>query len=564
MGSSGKINKIFLEDQVMEEMKLRFLFLFVVLGLFAAVPASGDPWFLLDSELEWGEGQASGGIYGMDAVEWYDNYMPQWNAFLEEGEPYPTDTNFLSPELYVYGGGGGGGLEPNDAGLVMYWGPNTIPDGEYGSAFKYDYLVDPDLTNCTITVTVTAPQFNPGTAAQITQVSLGLQDVPTPANPAGAIRSWYWNVGPPPAPIQWNTPTTVTIDLSKTGLTAATPAATGYMSNPGFSLKTVQWIIVDENGKWVGNPQNAPAPGGVITGMWNYWHNLFVTANVGGGGSEAVNSKWYIKWSQPPTIIDPNENPPLIWGWDELSHHDGPNMVADDWLCKDDRPVTDIHWWGSFIGWRQPKLPPVRPKGFHIGIWTDVPAGVDSDFSHPGEMIWDNYCTNWVWNFAGYDVDPQERPEREMEACFQFTQLLSQDEWFHQEPNETADGTIYWLSIAADYDPADYENPDFYPWGWKTRRHHFNDDAVTIWSLIYPDGSTWPVPISTLGVGAKWNVGAAPPGPGEPIWYNESWDLAFELTTNEGLDADLNADGIVNFIDFASFADMWLMVIPIP
>jgi hypothetical protein len=221
--------------------------------------------------------------------------------------------------------------------------------------------------------------------------------------------------------------------------------------------------------------------------------------------------------------------------------------------------VTDIHWWGSFIGWRQPTLPPIRPRGFHIGIWTDVPVGPNNDFSHPGEMIWENYCTNWVWNFAGYDVDPQERPDREMEACFQFTQLLSQDEWFHQEPNETADGTVYWLSIAADYDPEDYDNPDFYPWGWKTRRHHFNDDAVVIKGLVYPTGETWPVPLLILAVGAKWN------GTGGPIWAeDESWDLAFELTTNEGLDADFNADGIVNFIDFATFADMWLMVIPIP
>ncbi|MCJ7693413.1 MAG: hypothetical protein MUO22_08370 [Sedimentisphaerales bacterium] len=550
----------------MEEMKLRFLFLFVALVFIATVPASGEPWFLLDSELEWAEGLTGGNIYPMGPPEWQGDYMPQWGAFLEEGEPYPTDTEFVTPGLYEWGGGGSGGLEPNDAGLVMYWGAPDMNDANYCAAFKYDYLLDPDLTNCTITVTVTAPQFTPGGPSQITQVSLGLQDSLTAATP-GAIRSWYWNVGPLPAPIQWNTPTTVTIDLSKTGLTAATPAATGYMSNPGFSLKTVQYIIVDENGQWVGGLQPAPPPGGVIAGMWNYWHNLSVTQNVGGGGSEAVNSKWHIKWSQPPTIIDPDANPPLIWGWDELSHHDGPNMVADDWLCKDDRPVTDIHWWGSFIGWRQPTLPPIRPKGFHIGIWTDVPVSANNKFSHPGEMIWDNYCTNWVWNFAGYDVDPQERPEREMEACFQFTQLLSQDEWFHQEPNEDAAvGTVYWLSIAADYDPADYDNADFYPWGWKTRRHHFNDDAVTIWSLVDPTGApSWPG--GPLGIGVQWNDSAADPGPGEPITWpteDESWDLAFELTTNEGLDADLNADGIVNFIDFATFADMWLMVIPIP
>ena len=539
----------------MEKMKLKFLFLFVALVFIATVPASGDSWFLLDSELEWAEGLTGGAIYPMGPPEWNGDYMPQWEAYLLEGDPYPLGTEFLSSGLYEWGGGGDGGLEPNDAGLVMYWGGPDMNDGEYCAAFKYDYLVDPDLTNCTIKVTVTAPQFTPGGPSQITQVSLGLQDT------SGAIRSWYWNVGPLPAPIQWNTPTTVTIDLSKTGLTAATPTATGYMSNPAFSLKTVQWIIVDENGTWVGGLQPAPPPGGSIPGMWNYWHNLSVTQNVGGGGSEAVNSKWYIKWSQPPTILDPNENPPLIWGWDELSDYNGPQITADDWQCKDDRPITDVHWWGSFIGWRQPKLPPILPKAFHIGIWTDVPVSANNDFSHPGKLIWENYCDNWVWNFAGYDVDPLERPEREMESCFQFTQLLSQDEWFHQEPNDdatAAGGTVYWLSIAAMYRPGDYDDPDFYPWGWKTRKHHFNDDAVRIFGLNMDPagGASWPGAL--LGIGAEWEVG-------EPIWLlDESWDLAFELTTNEGLDADLNADGIVNFIDFATFADMWLMVIPIP
>ncbi|MHC4068585.1 MAG: DUF7901 domain-containing protein [Planctomycetota bacterium] len=556
----------------MEKMKLKFLFLFVALVFIVTVPASGNSWFLLDSELEWGGSLLPPEhVYPMSSLSEWNDYMAQWELFLEEGDPYPTDTNFVSSDLYVYGGGGSGETpnDPCDAGLVMYWGPPE--DGEYASAFVYDYLLDPDLTNCTITVTVTAPQFNPGPPpSQITQVSLGLQNPPTAVNPGGAIRSWHWNVGPPPAPIQWNTPTTVTIDLSKTGLTAATPAATGYMNGVGFSLKTVQWIIVDENGQWVGGPQNVPTPGQQILAMWNYWHNLSVTQNVGNGGSDAVNSKWHIKWSQPPTILDPNANPPLISGWDELSDYNGPNMVADDWQCKDDRPVTDVHWWGSFIGWRQPYLPPILPKAFHIGIWTDVPVDPNNIFSHPGKLIWENYCDNWVWNFAGYDVDPQGRPEREMEACFQFTQLLSQDEWFHQEPNETTDGTIYWLSIAAMYKPGDYDDPNFFPWGWKTREHHFNDDAVRIWSLTDDPaggGLTWPGGGLLVGIGAQWNDAAALPGPGEPIWWptvNDSWDLAFELTTNEGLDADLNADGIVNFIDFSHFADMWLMVIPIP
>ncbi|MCK4998519.1 MAG: hypothetical protein KAS23_03255, partial [Anaerohalosphaera sp.] len=39
-----------------------------------------------------------------------------------------------------------------------------------------------------------------------------------------------------------------------------------------------------------------------------------------------------------------------------LTHH----IVADDWRCKDDRPVTDIHWWGSYEDYTD-DIPPLGP-----------------------------------------------------------------------------------------------------------------------------------------------------------------------------------------------------------
>ncbi|UCC23456.1 MAG: hypothetical protein JSW23_05225, partial [Planctomycetota bacterium] len=338
----------------------------LVVYLMAVGPALANKEFLLDTELDWLEGLGGGGIYGMSPLGWED-YMVQWEAFVEEGNtPYPDDV-FVTPELYVWGGGGGGGLEPCDAGLVMYWDTNSLPDGNYSSAWIFDYQEDPDLRNCTITVTVTAPQFSPQPPhSQINQVSLGLQNLPLLGGP---IRAWYWNCGPG-NPIPWNTPVTITIDLSKTGVAAATPTASSYFSNPAFNLATVQFIIVDEGGTWVGGPQNAPPPGGAIPGMWNYWHNLVVSANP---PPASVPGKWYVKWSQPPEPVDPNGDPPVFLGWDELSDYNNGPIVADDWRCEDDRPVTDIHWWGSFIGWNLPLPPKVMPKKFHIGVWNDIP-----------------------------------------------------------------------------------------------------------------------------------------------------------------------------------------------
>ena len=43
--------------------------------------------------------------------------------------------------------------------------------------------------------------------------------------------------------------------------------------------------------------------------------------------------------------------------------------MADDWKCTDRRPVTDIHWWGSYKKWDKAEAPPspVGPDKFHIG-----------------------------------------------------------------------------------------------------------------------------------------------------------------------------------------------------
>jgi hypothetical protein len=512
---------------------------------------SCKPYFRIDKEEEWQEALSSGHVHGLTSTEWAD-YMAQSSDpdAQKEGLPYPS-TTFLPPELYVYGGGGGGGRDPSDAGLVMHWNTTGL-NGTFASAYKYDYLLDPDLSNCTISVAVTAPQFDLN-GSQINQVSLGLKNIPAVGGP---IRAWYWNCGAAGsgAPITWGTPTVITIDTAKVGLNAATPAATGYVSNPGFNIKAVQWIVLDENGNWVGGQNPAPGPGGAPMFLWNYWHWLTVSPKT------TLSKEYYTKWSQPPVVADSNY-PPIIFGWDELSSFGLP-VVADDWKCTDNRPVTDIHWWGSFIGWNQPYPPPIVPNAFHIGIWTDVPDDPcnPNDFSHPGWLIWENYCDNFVWNFAGNDRDPRIpgdpcHPTEPTDSCFQYNQLLTQEEWFYQEHGTDPNGRVYWLSIAPIYDNS---NPGPYPWGWKTRPHFFNDDAVSIQQV-----SVWP-PV----VGATlWKGGIPIKWPSYPSPEGITWDMAFELTTNapdptKPPSADLNHDGIVDFYDFAIFANQWLTAGP--
>jgi hypothetical protein len=507
-----------------------------------------NPYLKIADYNEWQGSLSSGHVYAMGHQDW-EYYMLQWEEFVVEGNSYP-DSNFLQaqpPEgtLYVYGGGGGGGAsDPCDAGLVMGWGYAGMPAGSYSSAWKFDYLKDPDLSNCIITVVVTAPN-------SVNVVSFGLQNAPAPGGP---IRAWYWNCGAAGsgAPITWSVPTQIKIDTTQVGVAAATPVASAYANNPAFNLQNVQWLIVDEDANWVGGPNPVPAPGG-FQFLWNYWHWLLISPKT------TLSKDYYKKWSQPPVVLDAN-NPPLFLGWDELSDYNMVQIVADDWQCKDDRPVTDIHWWGSFIGWNEPYPPSVVPKAFHIGIWTDVPdpnLSNPNDFSHPGTLVWENYCDNFVWNFAGYDSDPRVyhdpcAPMEPNEACFQYNQLLSQDEWFHQEPNHSdPNGRVYWVSISAIWPSG--TKP--YRWGWKTRPHYWNDDAAKT-NLFNPAGRP------TLD--SVWVNGTPIQYPPYPNPDSVSFDMAFELTTNrpayadDPMPGDLNGDKIVNFYDLAILADNWL------
>jgi hypothetical protein len=247
----------------------------------------------------------------------------------------------------------------------------------------------------------------------------------------------------------------------------------------------------------------------VMDDMGNSWDTAFQLTTVQSG-------ELYIKWSQPP---EPYTPPDAFNGWNELSVYAGRQIVADDWICKGNQPVTDIHWWGSFIGWGQNVLPAnAMPAAFHIAIWTDVPPN-GAGFSHPGVVLWETYCENFTWQFVGWDIDPRDPLHAVPEACFKFEQELTPDQWFYQWPGDN----VYWISIAAVYPDG---TPPEHPWGWKTRPRPPEpmspDDAVRI---SHPTAPT---------VGSAYVFG-------QPIEYPEgvSWDMAFALTTTPPPEHDL-------------------------
>lgn len=165
------------------------------------------------------------------------------------------------------------------------------------------------------------------------------------------------------------------------------------------------------------------------------------------------------KWVQPPK---PDTLDNFYLGWNELSYVDnqGNGQIAgDDWVCDTTDPVTEIVWWGSFIGWDDSwRLPEVLPSSFHFAIWTDVPAGVDAPYSHPGAVIWEHDGAGFDMEWAGWDYDPRHGT---YEANYRFSLPLDQADQFVQP----GDQGIYWITISAVYDT----DVIAHPFGMKTR-----------------------------------------------------------------------------------------------
>ncbi|MCK4342645.1 MAG: hypothetical protein KAY37_13085 [Phycisphaerae bacterium] len=453
-----------------------------VLGILI-MPALADTGYFRIQKGEWQPVLDNGNAVPLTEIEW-DYYMFRWDNYLEAGAPYPTGTEFYPATLYV---------DPfhtippseTEGSLVMAWGEGDLPEGEYASAWKYDYLAARDLSRAVIRVTVNPPSWLEGEAG-ISQVSFGLQDV------NGNTRSWYWNVGPDGV-LPWDEATTLTIQANMVGLSATDPLADGYMDS-GLDLGNVQYFIVDENAQWPGGPLPVP-PGGVVEeGLYNFWYDLEVYPN-------AVR-----KWSQPPEPACPIDH---YYGWNEMSRWEYGPVVADDWVCTTDYPVTDVHWWGSFIGWNYAHvLPEDLPDHFHIQIWTNAFI-TPGDFFHPGQVIHEVIAVDYTYEFAGWDFDPRFGT---YEACFRFDFDYLPEEFFYQSTQDE----IYWISISACY----LEQPEHY-WGWKTR----------------PRDPASPAPGTGVGI-------TEPLMPGLGDWYVEGyqvgwpwlpdvdeWDMAFELTT---------------------------------
>jgi hypothetical protein len=233
------------------------------------------------------------------------------------------------------------------------------------------------------------------------------------------------------------------------------------------------------------------------------------------------------KWSQPPVERDPSAQTAVYCGWDQAAYVSKPlstgtatwRLVADDFRCIGDMPVTTVHWWGSYTGWDGDDSPSRKADSWRIAFWSNVAADTRYQFSRPGKLL-------WLVNVPAERVQEErvgsdQFPGKSADTTFQYLLDLQDREYFQQADfvdSQTTD-RIFWISITAVY--TGMPEPR-YTWGWKTRPQSWMDAAVKA-----------SVSRNELNTGMTLDVTTAQPITDSAVCQRlDSYDMAFELATS--------------------------------
>jgi hypothetical protein len=272
---------------------------------------------------------------------------------------------------------------------------------------------------------------------------------------------------------------------------------------------TADWDpVVDENGEIINHKMHWPQLPDLLTGL-----NVRATSRF------------------PTLPLDPGE----ILG----------KVLADDFLCTQTGPITDIHIWGS---WLNDLLPwwDVEDEGgttvfaedpgavaFRLSLHGNVEDPDDTDpntFSHPDDEFWNEWFFpgefEWreVANAIEGFMDPNI-PVSQVQIIGFDTRVFQYNFFPKLPPNQVA-GEIYWLDVTAVPLAPGPEGEEVL-FGWKSARpeDRWMDDAVYGHMTVAADGSIVPV--------NDWLPLKYPLWVGHP-YEGQTMDLSFVITPEPG------------------------------
>ena len=213
------------------------------------------------------------------------------------------------------------------------------------------------------------------------------------------------------------------------------------------------------------------------------------------------------KWIQEPDLSwDGSFNIQSQWNPDNTVPGAGYNpgvIKADDWICNG-LPITDIHWWGSYINNDQ-----MAVTGFWINVYDNDQSGdlgsIEDD--QPGTLL-----LSWFVPFADANeayfnenlaLTTKPAPD-DYEDVYQYSWDLPEDGWYYQEEDKK-----YWLSIVA-VTPGVFGSAPM--WGWHPGLE--------------------PVGLATTNAVTGNVLSGSPVGEGySDQWAHMEYNMAFVLTT---------------------------------
>jgi len=303
------------------------------------------------------------------------------------------------------------------------------------------------------------------------------------------------------------------------------------------------WATTDPKHHW-----NDDAVRGTPGWPIEHWEELFYDNEWPGHfhGSDSIDVAFEIltdvigrrarKWYQPPDM-ETGEDMASFVPQGKQGETGWPHR-ADDFV-SDGRRITDIHWWGSYIGWETNKPGPVEPPtlpgspfynviGFWLSWHADVPTnGVEQTYSTPSNpplkklYVPIDKCHEVYYGtvFQYWKTPPEYEHEYQYYVDLLDTEIDDSGAWYE------TNGVVYWLDIQAvltnNWDEFGAKHKG---WGWKTTHtnYQWNDVSVVATASNLPPK-----------VGPNWQPGAYTSGPPAHPLVDGKMDLAFELTTDE-------------------------------